>query len=201
MREDVVYLKRGQIFWRKDPNISQLGILGKSRPVLVVGNNAGLAYSHIVSACPLTTTDKADKKLPTQVPIYFRDQNQYILCEQVYTCNHDQLGDYIGTLSETKMKAVDKALSIALGLPEMIDNTEPAEAEDDEIVPPTVKRKWTIESRKAFVTKMREHLHNGQHYLENEEIANIAAEYGFSSPKSAVQVYERFINKWKEELN
>ena len=200
MREDVVYLRRGQIFWRKDPNISQLGILGKSRPVLVVGNDTGLAFSHIVSVCPLTTTDKADKRLPTQVPIYFRDQNQYILCEQVYTCNHDQLGDYIGTLSETKMKAVDRALSIALGLSETFDIIEPVETKDDEAGPPAGKRKWTIESRKAFVTKMQEHLYNGQHYSENEAIANIAAEYGFSSPTSAVQVYERFINKWREEL-
>lgn len=201
MREDVVYLKRGQIYWRKDPNISQLGILGKSRPVLVVGNDTGLAYSHIVSVCPLTTTDKADKKLPTQVPIYFRDQNQYILCEQVYTCNHDQLGDYIGTLSETKMKAVDKALSIALGLSETLDTNEHNETNNDEAAQPVNKRKWTIESRKAFVTKMREHLYSGQDYRENEAIANIAAEYGFSSPTTAVQVFERFINKWKEELN
>ena len=77
-------------------------------------------FSPVVEVCFLTLQEK--HKLPTHVFID-RGQcvNSIILCEQVTSVAKERLGDYMCTLPDDIMDAVDKAIIVSLGLEYMID--------------------------------------------------------------------------------
>ena len=74
----------------------------------------------MVEICYLTLQEK--QKLPTHV---FVDRgtciNSIILCEQVTSVSKERLGDYMCTLPDDVMDAVDKAIVVSLGLEYIIE--------------------------------------------------------------------------------
>lgn len=93
-------------------------IQGKSRPYLIVSNNACNESSPVITVVPFTSKDK--KHLPTHVYVNLYGHRQTILCEQVRSFNKKNLeanGSYfISKMPEHIMKKVDKCLAIQLGL-------------------------------------------------------------------------------------
>ena len=116
---DVQKLVRGQIYWRNAENYDRAipGIISKNRPVLIFSNNTCLACSPAYTVIPITSN--VDKELPTHVKIFMDGHENIILCEQLYTMSKRSLGGYIGTLSEDKVKEVEKAVQIQLGIIEV----------------------------------------------------------------------------------
>lgn len=93
-------------------------IQGKSRPYLIVSNNACNESSPVITVVPFTSKDK--KYLPTHVYVNLYGHKQTILCEQVRAFNKKNLesnGSYfISKMPDYIMKKVDKCLAIQLGL-------------------------------------------------------------------------------------
>lgn len=92
---------------------------GGVRPVLVIQNDIGNKFSPTVIVAAITAQiQKA--KLPTHVEIkaskYRLERDSVILLEQIRTLDKQRLTDKITTLDETKMKEVDQALEISIGL-------------------------------------------------------------------------------------
>ena len=89
------------------------------RPVLVVQNNVGNHYSPTVIAAAITGYVKG-KRQPTHVRLrgaacgLFRDST--VLLEQLRTLDKSRLGEYMGSVGEDKMREVDAALSVSVGL-------------------------------------------------------------------------------------
>lgn len=92
---------------------------GGIRPVLVIQNNVGNHYSPTVIAAAITGYVKG-KRQPTHVRLrgaacgLFRDST--VLLEQLRTLDKSRLGEYMGSVGEDKMREVDTALNISVGL-------------------------------------------------------------------------------------
>jgi mRNA interferase MazF len=126
---DITKYKRGQVWWQRNTTTTYLtGVQGGSRPVIIVSNDMANRYSQGITVVPLTTADK--KSLPTHVNlVVMQDKQSIALCEQIKTVGTDTFGDYVGTLSDTKMTEIEGAILIALGFkpvdiqaPETVEN-------------------------------------------------------------------------------
>ena len=110
-------IRRGDIFYA-DLNPVIGSEQGDTRPVLVVQNDMGNEYSPVVIVVPLTGNLKKTS-LPTHVMIprsvgLVRDS--LALVEQIRTIDRSRISDYIGRISDTHQAAIDKALSVCVGL-------------------------------------------------------------------------------------
>ena len=122
-----------------------------------------------------------------------------MLCEQVHTCNLQELENYIGTVSSHIMNKVDIALKYALGLEELpaLSRKEQlsfSEEESEEL--PTKEKEatskihWTDDSKLQLCAKYEKY--------KNKEItyAQLMSEYNFSSLSSL----QSSVRKFKRQL-
>lgn len=84
------------------------------RPVLIISNDAGNKFASTIQVIPCTTSEKAE--LPTHFVLYINKQRNTFLCEQMRTVNKCDLGQYMTTLDEKEMAAIDECIMVALGL-------------------------------------------------------------------------------------
>lgn len=110
-------IRKGDIFivaLPKDNGHVQGGI----RPCMVVSNNMGNTFSPNVTVVPLTSQQK--KFLPTHVLLNAGcgglEKNSTVTAEQLMTIPKNNLGNYIGRLSDVEIASVDAALMISLGI-------------------------------------------------------------------------------------
>jgi len=93
---------------------------GGIRPVVVIQNNCGNFYSPTVIVA--ATTAKLNKPaLPTHILIRKSIYNNLkkdsiIMLEQIRTIDRSRLSDYIGHLSDSTMRSMDRALAVSVGL-------------------------------------------------------------------------------------
>lgn len=110
-------MKRGDVYYA-DLNPIYGSEQGGIRPVLIIQNNMGNAYSPTVIIAPISSVNKK-RFLPVHVGV---DDNgvlprsSVILTEQIRTIDRSRLMEFIGTLSEDFMKEVDQALRISIGV-------------------------------------------------------------------------------------
>lgn len=89
------------------------------RPVLIVQNDTGNRHSPTIIAAAVTGCFKG-KHQPTHVHLrgaacgLFR--NSTVLLEQLRTLDRSRLGAYMGSVGEDKMREVDEALRVSVGL-------------------------------------------------------------------------------------
>ena len=94
---------------------------GGVRPVLVIQNDTGNIHSPTIIAAAITGYVKG-KHQPTHVRLQgascglFRDST--VLLEQLRTLDKSRLDKYMGSVGEDKMREVDAALHISVGLAE-----------------------------------------------------------------------------------
>lgn len=96
------------------------------RPVVIIQNNIGNAYSPTVIIAPITSKVLVKSKIPTHVILeasYKRlPKKSIILTEQIRVIDKSRLKRYIGTLDNAEIKALNKAIVIALGLEKDTNN-------------------------------------------------------------------------------
>lgn len=81
---------------------------------IIVSNDVGNEHSPVAIVVYLTTQEK--KNLPTHVKITTAARPSVALCEQIETVYKGRIGSYIGQISETEQKYLDKALGISIGI-------------------------------------------------------------------------------------
>ena len=110
-------MKRGDIYY---VNLSPVvgSEQGGMRPVVIIQNDIGNRHSPTVIVASLTSQiQKA--KMPTHVEVdksYGLPKNSVILCEQIRTIDKSRLMNKVGQLDASKMKRVDHAIAISLGM-------------------------------------------------------------------------------------
>ena len=118
-------MKRGEIYYIKS-NYSETGFEMKGdRPAVIVSNDKNNERSGVLEVVFLTTKPK--RPLPTHVLV--REDTarpSTVLCEQITSVDIGRFSDYMGTLTDEEMRAVDKALAVSIGLP--------VPGEDDELL-------------------------------------------------------------------
>ena len=109
-------IKRGDIYWA---NISPVigSEQGGLRPVLIIQNDVGNRHSPCTIVVPITSR-RTKTQLPTHVEFVIPTQGviSTVLCEHIRTVDKQRLGTIFWRISESKMKEVDKALAISIGL-------------------------------------------------------------------------------------
>ena len=111
-------VKRGDIFYADlSPVVGSEQ--GGMRPVLIVQNDVGNKYSPTVIAAAITS-QKYKTRLPTHISVNADDcglaKDSVVLLEQVRTIDKTRLKEHMGTLDNTEMTRIDKALSVSFGL-------------------------------------------------------------------------------------
>lgn len=111
-------IKRGDMFFadlRPTIGCEQDGV----RPVLIIQNRSGNRYSQTVIIAILTSRVDTKTDLPTHVRLKAQSglpKNSLVMLEQVRTIDKQRLGGFIGSLDATKMRKIDKALAVSMGL-------------------------------------------------------------------------------------
>ena len=115
---DKIQVKRGDIVYIDLGKLHNGSIQDGYRPCVIIQNDIGNKYSPCVIVCPLTSRGK--KPIPTHVNIGVEDGlyfDSVVLCEQIQTrCKSEIRTGAILHISDDKMKEIDKALAISLGL-------------------------------------------------------------------------------------
>jgi mRNA interferase MazF len=87
------------------------------RPVVIIQNDKGNYYSDTTIVAMVTSKQK--KTTAVHVTLHSKDifsKKSYVLTEQLRTISISRLGKYIGLLSGSDMRKIDKALKKSLGL-------------------------------------------------------------------------------------
>ena len=112
------YIKRGDIY-KCDLNPTVGSEQSGLRPVLVIQSDVGNSNCRTIIIAAITS--KTDKLLiPTHIFISKSEsglnQDSLVLLEQIRTIDVNRLAGFCGSLPESAMKMVNKALAISIGL-------------------------------------------------------------------------------------
>lgn len=111
-------VKRGDIYYADlSPVVGSEQ--GGVRPVLIVQNDVGNKHSPTVIAAAITS-QKYKTRLPTHISVTADGcglaKDSIVLLEQVRTIDKTRLKEHMGTLDNSEMNRIDKALSVSFGL-------------------------------------------------------------------------------------
>ena len=89
------------------------------RPVLVIQNDIGNQHSPTIIAAVITGQRKS-QYLPTHILLPAAEcglpQDSMVMLEQIRTLDRERLQGYLGHIAEAKMREIDTALRISIGL-------------------------------------------------------------------------------------
>lgn len=110
-------VRRGDIYW-VDFGPSRGSEQGRRRPALIVQNDTGNANSPTTIIAAISSKKKG--AYPFHVDISALEsglpKDSTVLLEQLLTIDQSRLMNRIGTLSNDKMREIDRALAVSLGL-------------------------------------------------------------------------------------
>jgi mRNA interferase MazF len=95
-----------------DPSVG--GGIRKTRPALVVSNNAANAALNRVIVVPLTS--QTAKLYPGEAMVTLNGEQSKAMADQIVTASKQRLRDKVGSLSPADMAAVEKAVLLQLGI-------------------------------------------------------------------------------------
>ena len=107
-------IRRGDIFYVKNDDNAVGFEQKRTRPAIIVSNNANNRASGVVEVVYLTTADKK-RPLPTHIRVRCHAPS-IALCEQIVAVDVSRLMERIGTCSPDEMEAIDHALAVSIGL-------------------------------------------------------------------------------------
>lgn len=110
---------RGTVWWIELPLNLHSHVQGGARPCVIVSNP--LERSGVVTVCPLST--KIDE-ISTHPKVNVRKDGQ-VLVEQITTVDISSIGNYVGTLTDTDMDAVNSIIMQYLTTPTVESSEEP----------------------------------------------------------------------------
>lgn len=104
--------RRGEVWWVSfDPSVG--GEIQKTRPALILSNNAANAALNRVTVIPLTS--QTAKVYPGEAMVTLNGEPRKAMADQIMTASKQRLRDRLGSLSIADMVAVEKAVLLQLG--------------------------------------------------------------------------------------
>jgi mRNA interferase MazF len=105
--------RRGEVWWVAfDPAIG--GEIQKTRPALVISNNAANAALNRVIVIPLTS--QVAKIYPGEALVTLNGEQRKVMADQVTTASKQRLRTKLGSLDQADITTVENALLLQLGM-------------------------------------------------------------------------------------
>lgn len=106
-------LRRGDVWWVAfGPSAG--GEIKKTRPAVIVSNDAANNALNRIQVVPLTTS--VDRVYPGEAIVSLLDQPRKAMADQIATASKSRLGRRVGSLSRADLAAVERAIRVQLGL-------------------------------------------------------------------------------------
>lgn len=106
-------MKRGEVWWvRFEATVG--GEVKKSRPAVIVSNDAANRYLNRVQVVPLST--RVGKVYPSETLVRVRGNKHKAMADQLTTVSKFRLQNRVGRLSTQEMDAVAQAIKVQLAL-------------------------------------------------------------------------------------
>ena len=105
--------RRGEVWWVSfDSSVG--GEIQKTRPAIVLSNNAANAELNRVVVVPLTSP--TERLYPGEALVTINDDRSKAKADRIATASKQRLRNKIGTLSSADLGAVEKAVLLQLGI-------------------------------------------------------------------------------------
>jgi mRNA interferase MazF len=105
--------RRGEVWWVAfDPSVG--GEIQKTRPALIISNNAANAALNRIIVIPLTS--QTSKIYPGEAMVTLNGERRKAMADQVMTASKQRLRTKLGSLDGTDTTAVENALLLQLGV-------------------------------------------------------------------------------------
>ncbi len=106
-------MRRGEVYWIAfDPSVG--GEIQKTRPAVIVSNDAANRATNRTIVVPLTT--QVDRVYAGETLIQLNGQTRKAMADQLTTASKLRFKKVIGTLSPEDMDRVERAILIQLGI-------------------------------------------------------------------------------------
>ena len=106
-------MKRGDVVWIKLTGRTG-GEIRKSRPAVIVSNNAANKHLNRIQVVPLTS--RFGKIYPSEALVRVRCEDQKALADQIMTVSKQRVDNRLGKVGSAGMQAIEVAMRIQLGL-------------------------------------------------------------------------------------
>lgn len=106
-------MQRGEVWWVSFAG-SAGGEVRKTRPAVIVSNDAANRHANRVQIVPLSS--KTEKLYPCEAKVAIAGKASKAMADQIMTVAKERLTERMGTLASDDMHGVEFALRVQLGL-------------------------------------------------------------------------------------
>jgi len=106
-------IERGEVYWVSfEPSLG--GEIKKTRPAIVLSNNAANTHLNRVQVIPMTSN--TGRLYPGEAYVTLNSEKRKAMADQLTTVSKQRLSTRIGLLSEDDLERVEVAVLIQLGI-------------------------------------------------------------------------------------
>jgi mRNA interferase MazF len=106
-------IERGEVYWVNfEPSLG--GEIKKTRPAIVLSNNAANTHLNRVQVVPITSN--IERLYPGEAFVSLNAEKRKAMADQLTTVSKQRLGGKIGTLSKEDVGRVEVAVLLQLGI-------------------------------------------------------------------------------------
>lgn len=108
-----ISIERGSVYWVNfEPSLG--GEIKKTRPAIVLSNNAANTYLNRVQVVPITSN--TDRLYPGEAYVSLNTEKRKAMADQLTTVSRLRLGSKIGFLCKEDVDKVETAVLLQLGI-------------------------------------------------------------------------------------
>jgi mRNA interferase MazF len=106
-------IERGDVLWVNfEPSFG--GEIKKTRPAIIVSNNAANTYLNRVQVIPLTSN--TERSYPGEAFVSLNGEKRKAMADQLTTVSKQRLGSRVGVLGSEDIARVEAAIAVQLAL-------------------------------------------------------------------------------------